>query len=243
MSQIGLSLIGYESYLTATFALNSTISATVSNVTISTIPMGTTYLIQAKYMYIVTTAIPIDIQTGSTHPSSIISGFLCLDLIVGSGPRTESFQKQTSVLPYSQSIVARSMIYAFNITNSKGSINYLKVASWVTSDSSIHHNVSTDENCTVEFVCITTVIWDQALPKLSNYQTLIETYTYSFTYANNVQQITYYPRFDGVDRHLFGFSLLYQLLGGNRFLSIFPSNYLQINSLVSINDQMFQATL
>lgn len=64
----GLGLVGYETYLTEIFCFNTTVPAvTDTDITLSTIQCGNTYLIFLKYSYIVSNDTTLNVVSGCTN--------------------------------------------------------------------------------------------------------------------------------------------------------------------------------
>lgn len=92
----------------------------------------------------------------------IYSGFSGLNIASSNKTRFDIFNNQTITIAASTTAVAKSVIYAFNLTNSNGNYNYFDVQSSICG-TKVCHNVTTDELNLVYYVCISSIVWDSAL--------------------------------------------------------------------------------
>lgn len=120
----------------------------------------------------------------------------------------------------SSTLKIRSFFYAFNFTNLMGTKNYLQVNTFHNT-TNYTHLVKTSDNTTVDFICLTTLVWETSLDTPgAGLASIFETY-----YINSSIQtsnIKYYPAFDCDNLRFFGLSMINHSMGGERLFTVYP---------------------
>jgi len=83
------------------------------------------------------------------------------------------------------------------------------------------HIVTTSDNTTINFICLTTIIWESSLDAPgAGIASIFE--TYSITPLVNTTSILYYSVFNCADLGFFGLSMISHTMGGERLFAIYP---------------------
>lgn len=129
------------------------------------------------------------------------------------------------------------MIAGMQLTNSQGNNDQVKVDT-ILNGTLIYYQVSVENNNFLNFICLTTVIYDPWVDKYYM-KSIIEHETMSLTSNNTgLASIQYAERFDGPSRMFFGFSHLNLSMADTRYLNIETSNISLISQYYEKNAAM-----
>ena len=147
------------------------------------------------------------------------SGFKCLEIINGWGDRSERFN-QTSTMTNSTTLVVKTFLYAWNLTNNVGEINYVKVDSWLDGTDYVH-TAYTSENVTLNSICISTVAYDSVNDNPGfGHVAVFDSFTLDGT--SRTSSVTYRNRFDCDYVGFFGVAMVNHTMGSNRLWGVYP---------------------